>query len=345
MKFNTKLTTLAAAISLTTLLVACGGGSGGTDTAGIGGSGFTSSGTITGFGSVFVNGVKFETTNATFDIEGIPGTQNDLAIGMVVQVNGIRNPDGITGTATSIVFDDNLQGPVANFTLAPDALTATFTVLGINVEIDSKTTYFDPDNSGISITRIANGNMVELSGFFDGTGTLIATRIENKTGIEEEVELKGNIANLSELTFTLQNINISSGVSLNGLKNGDRVEVKGTYDLATNTITATEIESEEIEYGDSDEYEVEGYITDFISRSDFKVGGIPVDATNAKFEPSNTLPDNDLQVEVEGRFFNGILIAEEVKMRGGDVEISAPIISIDTANNRFTVEPANGQTL
>jgi hypothetical protein len=54
---------------------------------------------------------------------------------------------------------------------------------------------------------------------------------------------------------------------------------------------------------------------------------------------------NNLQIEVEGRYVNNVLIADEIKMRGGDVEVSAPIASIDTTNNRFTLEPANGQIL
>ena len=112
---NTLLTksALSAAIALT--LVACGGSGSSGGVAGIGGSGFISSGSVTGFGSVFVNGVKFETGSATFDIDDSgSGSQDDLAIGMVVKVNGSINDDGVTGTATSISFDDELQGPVSS---------------------------------------------------------------------------------------------------------------------------------------------------------------------------------------------------------------------------------------
>jgi hypothetical protein len=350
MKPTTKLTALAAALSLTTVLVACGGGGGSTDTAGIGGSGFVSSGTITGFGSVFVNGVKFETTRSSFDIEGTQGTQDDLAIGMVVKVNGTINPDGVTGTATSIVFDDDLQGPVLGYptTGTANLTTTKFTVMGISVQIDRRTTHFDSDNGGISFDTITDGDMVELSGFFDGTGTLIASRIENKTGSDENVELKGTIAGLIGNTFTLQGIAIdASGASLkdlpNGLLNNIRVEVKGEFDGTK--IIATEVESEEFEYGDSDEFEMEGFITDFTSHSNFKVNGITVDASRAEIEPRNMQLANNLQIEVEGRYVNNVLIADEIKMRGGDVEVSAPIASIDTTNNRFTLEPANGQIL
>ncbi len=351
MKPTAKLTTLATALSLTTVLVACGGGGGSTDIAGIGGSGFVSSGTITGFGSVFVNGVKFETTSSSFDIEGKQGTQDDLAIGMVVKVNGTINSDGVTGTATEIIFDDDLQGPVANFNLSADRLTATFTVMGINVLVDSKTTYFDPDNGGISIDTI-EGKMVELSGFFDGTGTLIASRIENKTGSgDDNVELKGTITGLIGSSFKLQSITVDTSLTTilkdlpNGLANNIQVEVKGLFDGSK--IIATEIESEEFEYGDSDEFEMEGFITDFVSGSNqFKVNGITVEFNSTtQMEPRTIQLDNNLQVEVEGQLVNGILIATEIKLRGGDIEISAPVTFVDIANNRFEIEPVDGQPI
>ncbi|VAW49871.1 hypothetical protein MNBD_GAMMA04-329 [hydrothermal vent metagenome] len=344
MKHTAKLTALTMALSIITILVACGGG-GSTSTTGIGGSGITTTGTITGFGSVIVNGVKFETTRSSFDIEGSPGTQNDLAIGMVVQVNGVINPDGVTGTATSIVFDDELQGSVNDF--ATDGLTATFTVLGIAVKVDSKTTYFDPDNGGISINTITNGQFVELSGFFDATGTLIASRIENKNGSDENVELKGNITNLVGTTFTLKGIEIDARTARledlpNGLTNNIHVEVKGRFDGTR--IIATEVESEEIEYGDREEFEMEGYVTDFTSHSNFKVNGITVDASNnPKMEPSTMQLENNVQIEVEGYFVNGILIATELKMRGGEAEITASVSSINQATNSFTVQFESAQ--
>ena len=48
-----------------------------------------SSGAITGFGSVFVNGVRFETSSAAFMINGKPGTQADLRVGHVVRITVI----------------------------------------------------------------------------------------------------------------------------------------------------------------------------------------------------------------------------------------------------------------
>ena len=56
-------------------LSSCGGGGGGglasvSNGGGIGGSGHSSSGTIDGFGSIFVNGVEFETDEALIEVDG-----------------------------------------------------------------------------------------------------------------------------------------------------------------------------------------------------------------------------------------------------------------------------------
>ena len=67
-------------------LASCGGGTNGTS-----GSGVTSTGTITAFGSVFVNGVEFSTSGATIVRDGNPATETNLRVGMVVTVNGSRS--------------------------------------------------------------------------------------------------------------------------------------------------------------------------------------------------------------------------------------------------------------
>lgn len=100
-----------ATLTSALLIAGCSGDSGIGGTAGIGGSGYISSGTITGFGSIFVNGVEFETSSSTFDVDDDNSlSESDLAIGMRVVVTGSVNADGITGTATSVTYDDDLEG-------------------------------------------------------------------------------------------------------------------------------------------------------------------------------------------------------------------------------------------
>ena len=327
--------------------------------AGIGGSGRVASGSITGFGSIFVNGVEFETDSATFNVDGDSGTQDDLAIGMIVNVNGSINDDGITGIATHVDFDDQLQGPVTLLSeIDADGVSRTFSILGINVIINSTTTVFDisgksniPVNTVFDFDTIANNNNVEINGFFDSSNNLLATRMELKNisfDANSIVEIKGIISSLIGTTFNIGGLIIdASSATLddlpNGLVTGVFVEAKGTYNSNTNTLTATKVEAEDDGFDDTDEFEVEGLITDYVNDSNFKINGIAVNADSAKREPTTLILSNDIRVEAEGAIINGVLIADKIKAREGSIKIHAPVSSVNIATNSFEVRPVATQ--
>ena len=151
-------------------------------------------------------------------------------------------------------------------------------------------------------------------------------------------------------TFSLGGLTVdASSATLddlpNGLADGLYVEVKGTFDTVTNTLTATEVEAEDDSVEDSDEFEVEGIITGYVDDSDFMVNGIPVDASSASREPSSLVLANDSRIEVEGAIINGILIADEIESEGGNLKVHAMVTAVPpaTAANTFEVSPVSGQ--
>ena len=337
MKFRSKKFNLALPIISLLMAASCGGGS---DTAGIGGSGFISSGSVTGFGSVFVNGVKFETTASTFDVEDVDGSQDDLRVGMVVQVQGTINADGVSGTATHIQYADDLQGQISGVSENPDMTEKFLTILNKKVVISNTDTAFE----GTSYDLIAEDDVVEVSGYYDQIGELRASYIEFKTASLSDVEVKGEIAELSGTNFKVLGINVdtataSASIDLpNGLQIGVLVEVKGTYNNSTNTIIATQVEAEDNELSENDEVEVEGLITSYVDDSEFDINGYPVNASNAVFTPTGLVLEVGIKVEAEGSVSNGILNASEIELRGGSAEISAEVVDVtDLANNRFSV--------
>jgi hypothetical protein len=344
---------LSAAIALT--LVACGGGSSG-GIAGIGGSGFTSSGSVTGFGSVFVNGVEYETSGTVFDIDDSGGgSQDDLAVGMIVTVNGSVNADGVTGTATSISFDDQLQGPVSNLS-GPDldGDNQTFSILGITVRISAIDTVFDVTGilagTAFDFDLIADGNNVEVSGFFNTAGELVATRVELKAtafSTSDIVELKGTVSGFTDVSapfalISFTGINIDASAAAidnlpNGLANDVLVEVKGTCsDSACSTLNATRVEGQN-GFDDADKISVEGLITDFVSSSDFKINGISINASTATLSPGTLVLRDGARVEVEGPISSNVIQALTVELRGGDAKVYATVDSVDTATGNFSL--------
>ncbi len=84
---------------------------------GIGGTGSIASiasGPITGFGSVFVSGTEYETTNTSMMVDGQPGSQRDLKQGMLVRVNAtVTERSGTNApplrTADALLYEDTLE--------------------------------------------------------------------------------------------------------------------------------------------------------------------------------------------------------------------------------------------
>ena len=172
--------------SVTVSLSTCGG-IGGSEFAG-GGTGGTgiSTGAVSGYGSVVVNDVHYNTNAKTKKFSN--GKDNSAAIdqdlfrvGMVVT---IRYTPG-DNNAVEIDYAPNLVGPIAAKESVPDL---AIRVMGHTVVLD---------NAGL-FTLLAQGNVVEVSGFADNSGRIRATFVETMHPAPlpgETFEIKGFISN------------------------------------------------------------------------------------------------------------------------------------------------------
>jgi hypothetical protein len=64
-------------------------------------------GPVTDFGSVVVNGIRYDTSGADFTVDGQTATQTDLGIGDVVLIKGTIDDDNTNAVALSVEFDDS----------------------------------------------------------------------------------------------------------------------------------------------------------------------------------------------------------------------------------------------
>jgi len=316
------------------VVVACGGGGGGGNFAGIDRLGVTT-GTINGFGSIIVNGIRYETANATFEVDdNSNGSQAQLKVGQQVTIRWDSTDDGVTRRAQSVRYDDTLEGPIASINLVNQSLV----VIGQVVIVDAATS-FDDEIFPRDLTGLDPGDLVKVSGLIDGTGAVRATRIDFSED-DDDFEVRGVIDNLDSgtSTFTINNLVVDySGVlSLPSLANGLFVEVEGdTFISGSTTLVATkvEIEDDDLPGGDDgDDGDLEGYVTRFVSPTDFDVAGVPV-TTNAQTDfEDGTAGDLALnvKVEVEGSFnANGVLVAREVEFESRDDDDDGDDDSLD----------------
>jgi hypothetical protein len=366
MRYSIHKIYLAFSLVVTVLFnAACGGGGSNLAGGGIGGTGITAFGTITGFGSVFVNGIEFETSGSLFDVDDDDtAIEGDLGIGMVVTVTGILNDDGVTGTADSIEYDDEIEGPITSTVDEDPGLeTKTFTVFDTTVVVSRSSTVFA--NAGYA--TLAQDDVVEISGFVDEAGTLVATRLEGKGMLVfdvTEVEIKGTVSGCTGNcagVFNIGSIAVSydpAGVATDltemmpsgVVSDGQFVEVKGVLTGAT-TISASRIELEDEGIGDTGDNKVsiEGLVTEFSGVSSFKVAGQLVDATGAVFTPASleTSLADGMEIEVEGPIVGGVLQAVKAEARGGEIRIDARVqstmVAADGINGSITLvlDPGN----
>lgn len=302
-----------------------GGGIGGTGiSGGIGGSGI-SQGPITGFGSVYVNGIKFEETGAIIEVEGIAVPRTDLKIGMVVNIAWERDTAGVY-TAKSIVYNDDVQGPVAAKVVDATTRDVRFTVLGQTVVANPTTTAFDK----VTAEALEDGHIVEVSGLRGAAGVLYATRVELKKTVADQgeiFELRGTVANLNSgaTTFMLGTAIVNySGLTAPAV--GDCVEVTSTAGLNSNgqlIATAIELKDSCTPGGSAgQELTLKGFPSAIDKTGNtFTVNGQQVNYSNATFplgKNEENLSETAI-VEVEGSLSGTVLIARKIsfEVEGG----------------------------
>jgi hypothetical protein len=330
---NFKKTYITTAVAASMLALSACGGSSSSSSSEDDGAPVFSRGVITGFGSVYVNGRRFQTDDTRFEIDDDSSNESELRIGMVVTVLGTHDSDG--DHADRIIYDNELKGPVTDIQIDPDDVSIkTLTILGQMVVVNAATTIDDDGN--LSFGSVAIGDVLEVSGYNNGT-QLIATHIELQDD-DDEIEIKGIIENLMANSFEINGFAISYDSSTDidddiaTLADGQYVEVEGQLDLAGTTLIAEEIESEDDDYMDNDDdVEIEGAISDFDETDNsFRLYGLLVDASTASVFPLSLVLVNGLVVEVEGHIVNKVLVAEEIKQKGNKTKISAELSAVDS---------------
>lgn len=345
------------AILAASLLSACGGGGSSPEptppvspnpppTQGITRNGIAV-GPISNFGSVVVNGVRYETNAATvFEIdENTSGLESDLDVGDTVAIIAELDEDSGISTALRVIYDDAVTGPVASVNLSND----TFVVLGQTIEVTQETS-FDDDFTDPDIEGLIIGDIVEVSGTPDADGIILATRVEPEpAGTQFEVQGVVSTLDMAAQTFTINALTVDFSAAMledfpNGeISNDDFVEAEGMMLGGNGELIATEVSFEEPlpTAAEDDFVEIEGFITRFASAQDFDVAGLQV-TTNAQTQftdgTEQDLALNQL-VEIEGIVDSaGVLVAEEVQIRvDSDVFVAAAVDSIDTATNTIVV--------
>lgn len=299
-------------------LAACGGG-GGDGVVGSGGTGTGSSttstssaetvavGPITGFGSIIVNGVKYDDSSASLSSDDSSSlSRSALRLGMFVEVRGSSNASTALGTASSVFVRSELKGVVSGRT------ATSFVLLGVTVRTDARTVYENTSN-------VLDGDFVEVYGVFDtGNRSMLATRVEKKTLAEHK--LRGIVSALDTVArrFTLGStlVDYSNAGAIAGLANGVDIQVYGAVPPASGAwpITRASVRSS-LSLSSASRVELEAVIEQFTSLANFRVAGILVDGSAAVIE-GGTVAQLVVgrRVELKGDVVAGAIKATRIKI-------------------------------
>ena len=365
------LSRIAIALFATALLstAGCGGGGGGgaapptttpppsspPPTGGITRTGVAVAvGPITEFGSVWVNGVRYHTDDQTsFTDDGETVTQDDLSIGQMAVIQGTIEDDNVTATATSVTVEDAVEGPVTSatpVTLANGNEVLELIVLGQTVHITAATLFDDTPACPADLTQAM---AVEVYGTPDSTGVIQATFIECRDAtwdgvMEVHGVVTGHVAGqsfmINSLTVDYSTVGVLDDDFPGGqISNGDPIEAKGTqYDANTNTLVATSVDYEGNQFDEIEGHhiEIEGFITDFVSVTDFDVSGFPVTTIDGTVFEGGDETDLGLnvKVEAEGEFDStGVLNATKIEIKTSTAIRVLGVLDADPSGSTLTI--------
>jgi len=369
MKPNTVKSALRFALGALSLgiLTACGGGDAGDPAVADGGIRGTGSsvGPVSGFGSVFVNGIEFFTDgilNRTVDSDdGITeecATRSEefcLREGMILRVEGQWRDDG-QGTADSLSYDDTLRGPIDD--ILPDPSGAgefvTIVVMGQQVRVDSQTvlhgttfaTLLEGTGTG---TGVGVGDNVRVSAWRQADGSYRARFVGILTvtpvGVEP-VELEGSVSDVNPgpnqfiigtitVEYDPDTVDFGSELTEADLSFPNVLEVEGS--LTGNLLTASSIDRDDARRfarGGADDIQFTATIDTPYEPDDrpgeFTMSGLTVRVTTAtELDDGLVLADlkrTDLLIQVEGNFVSDTVVeADEIGLRESDAKVEGAI--------------------
>jgi hypothetical protein len=297
-------------------------------------------GPISDFGSVWVNGVRYNTDDATWTRDDNPSSQAEFKVGETVIVKGTIEEDNSNAIAQSVELDELVKGPAT-------ALVGLDTAIVMGQTVNSTLDTLIDDNCGevsnTDLTGLTDFFAVEVYGSVRVGGAIDATRIECKTAADfadDEFEVNGIVDGLTATSFMINGLQVDFGATQSidnfpggQISDGDPVEVKGSDFSLSVTPSTDKLVAVRVEYkgnrfdgNEGDHYEIEGFISEFRGIDDFdvRVGSeiftVITVPDNTVFEGDENVLDVNVKVEVEGDL-------------DGDLNILATKVEIKTSTN------------
>ena len=319
---------------LTGSLGGCGGGVGSE------GTGSFASGTITGYGSIIVNGVHFDESAATvLDDEGQAVARSALALGMLVQVHAGPISSAADGSSVAVASKVRTQRALVGPVEAVDLAGGRLRVLGQSVLV-SADTVFDERLSG-GLAALAPGQWLEVYGFYNPGATGFAASRVGASGPSAGLRVSGTVAAVDARAQTFQLG--SQTYSIAGLGSSPALDALVSLKLqrpATDAQGRWVVSGQQIEDRapkDSAGVKLDAVVSQVLSSTRFVADGVTVDSSAARVSGSLQV---GARVQVSGSLSAGLLLATQVEASTGKLrsyELNGTLSNLDSVNRRFVL--------
>jgi hypothetical protein len=311
------------------MLLACGGGAGGTPDGlassngsgvGTGGTGNYTNGPISGLGSIIVNGVRFDVSQAAVQSDDdLPHRAEELQLGMSVEVSAGATQAGTsgalpTGSAATVRFASAVLGPVE---VAPNAMCGCLTVLGQQVNLGASTAM---------PAELKTGDVVEVYGQPDlARHVLVATRIVLVDDTTKPFKLVGRVdeRGVDPVNHTLTVHGPTADLALHYASDADVAALNTSDDghgvrvwvsrspQASGQRGLMRLSLDRSLVNDRDEAILDGLVTQTVDAQGLiSVNGTPVNVSSVSAAGSALVLGQ--LVRVEGQLRGGVLLATEI---------------------------------
>ncbi len=317
---------------------------------GIGGTGI-SSGQVSGFGSIFVNGVKFDTSDAQIVIDDNEASEDELQVGMTVTVHGtIDADDPSRGDASKIEFAYLLRATVESV----DRLNGRITAAGQTILTHELTVF-----ANTSIETLDSGSEIAVSGLINASNEIVASYIFQPLTFQPDtttaqpidgetpplaskyltttaVDISGTVSqlDLDEQTFIIGGQRVSfANLDAGELSEGDVVQLNGN--LSEGLLVATSLTQLSPPYRGSagETATMVGYISHLLSGDRFKMLDytINIDNQTTFIAGKRTELTTNSRVRVHATFNSrGHLVADEITfLLPATIHVVAAVDAID----------------
>ena len=311
---------------LVTMLLACGGGSGGGNETAEASIPVTTRGVITQLGSIWVTGCRYVAApGGTYKSDDDDSASfDDYEVGQLVSIRGRKSDDDISCVADEVAYEAEIEG-----TADVDGKINGIEI--VQTPMTNNTAPGAPD-------PLNNGDRYEVSGIWIDDFTIEATFI--KVDDDADDEIKGFVKNDGPTSFDVREITFN-WTGTPDVSDDDFVEVHfdscvGTAPDVTCNATKVEIEDDFFDRAEGMEVEIEGAVdldtSGCPAEAEFKVDGVCIDSDSKPAQWMDGLSAfEDLvqgaRVEAEGHMVSSspmnYLRADKIKGRGNRVRVSS----------------------